>query len=154
MTKHPSFITWSIVHILFPLSPIFLGALIRACISSDVTWTTFDASNVAVCLALLSLFVYQSLLRTDRPLTTEDKKRERYSFVFVFVILAIFMIGLFAALISTNAFAGASATSAETAETYERALQKLALAVYCFSGFVVALAMITQQYFRLEAKIL
>jgi hypothetical protein len=90
---------WLIANITFPLLPFFLGGLIRLILIKNLCLTTFSASDLAICLALLSLSINQNLLRNVRVLENEDKKAETESWASVFLLFAIVSLVLFGIMV-------------------------------------------------------
>lgn len=86
-----------VVHVFFPLLPFALGGLLRLVTALNVSWSTFSAPDLAICLALLSLLVSQSLLRKEPDiLEDEDKKDEAKRQVYLFLGYGVSLIVLFA----------------------------------------------------------
>lgn len=93
---------WIIANIAFPLMPFFIGGAIRLIIIKKICLTTFSASDLAICLALLSLSINQSLLRNIRILDNEDKKAETETWAAVFLMCAIVSLILFGVIVFCN----------------------------------------------------
>lgn len=88
-------IVWTVVHVFFPLLPFGLGGIIRLITLNEISFTVFDASDLAICLALLSLLINQNLLKNPRNLDNEDKKTETEAQALFFLILAVCFLILF-----------------------------------------------------------
>ncbi len=74
--KIPKSSTWIRVHIVYPLIPFFLDGLIRY-ISADYVFnlTTFSSATLAMSIALLCVFVNQSIL-TKKPIIPNELDNE------------------------------------------------------------------------------
>lgn len=72
----PSTRAWVVVHLLLPLLPFLMGALVRFLSCLAVSWAAFDASELALSLCFISVFVRQSLLESEILLANRDKEDE------------------------------------------------------------------------------
>jgi hypothetical protein len=90
--KSPKTWAWFIIHILFPLLPVIIGGLIRFGLNLQLTMDTFSSSELAICVAFLCILVYQSLLKNERLLDNEDKKKEAEGMATLYLICAILLI--------------------------------------------------------------
>lgn len=140
--------TWLIIYIVFPMMPFLLGGGIRLMTLNNLSWTTFSASDLAICLALLSLFVNQSLARSARLLDNEDKKAETELQALVFLGLAFIFLIFFALIVSFGA------------EVYDLKLDMLKNSlriceIITFASLlpILSFSIKTQQSFRLRANI-
>jgi hypothetical protein len=86
---------WIILNIGIPFAPFVIGGLLRLLVTVQFSWnTTFEGSEIAICLALLSFFVAQSLHCCRKPkLDNKDKQRERRNVTaFYYFLGAIFLV--------------------------------------------------------------
>ena len=143
------FTTWTVVHVYFPLVPFGLGGLLRLVTSLDLSWNTFSASDLAICLGLLSLLVSQSLLKAEpHILDDEDKREEAKKQVYLFLFYAVVLIVFFAV------------TTVFDSLVTDRGYRELNISLRIFQGltFATLLFMLwvtrrTQQSFRLSGAL-
>src|SRR4051794_15167288 len=84
---------WILLNIIVPLLPVCLAALIRLIIRhGEPTWHTLDADELAFSLALIIVFVQQSLHKSDVLLNNTDKKGEMESYYLVLLVLFIVLL--------------------------------------------------------------
>ena len=147
--RHPSTKAWIIIYIVFPLIPFMLGGMIRMIISSGgLFWTAFSASELAICFALLSLFINQNLLRTERVLDNKDKKEDVEMAALVFLLSAVFFIVLFAVIITCDV-----TVYLHEVEMLKRPLQYFQLIVFGLAPFMLSWSISIQRSFRLRANL-
>jgi hypothetical protein len=88
-------IVWQIVNVVLPMMPFFLGGGIRLISTQNLDLATFNASDLAICLALLSLSMCQNILNSERVLDNKDKKDEAKSYALIFLLIGIVFLVLF-----------------------------------------------------------
>jgi hypothetical protein len=100
---------WIILNIGIPFTPFAIGGLLRLLITSQFSWNnTFEGSEIAICLSLLSFFVAQSLHCCRKPkLDNKDKQRERrnataFYYFLGAVFLTVFVIIVFLTTLNNN----------------------------------------------------
>lgn len=146
-TPKPSTWAWFIVHVAYPFLPFLVEGLIRF-IAGDfmMRFGTFNASTLSISLGLLSMFVNQSLLTSERPLgdvTEAESTRVAATF---FLYFAIISFCLFAALVLLRALLDQG--SSENIEGVAHAFE-----VVVFIGWIVPVtaAISTQRSFKLRS---
>jgi len=96
---------WVCVYVLLPMLPVILGAFIRLVISSwQLSYDTFSPSDLAICLALLVLLTNQSLLQHEELLDNPDKEADKATQAVGCLILAAFVLGLFALIVGCSIY--------------------------------------------------
>ena len=145
-----SALAWIVIHIGFPLSLFFLGLIMRIVASSgSISWEIFNASELAVCAILLSLFVSHSLVRNEILLPTNEKRDAIRVWVYIFWVIIFFMTAFFAAVHYTGQYSVTHEQSA--AGTHKHIFESLVIVLTVITTF---LAYRVQQHFRLETRIL
>lgn len=139
-----------VVNIAFPLTPFVLGGLVRCAVSSlSVTWETFSASELAVSLGLLALFVNQSLLNSRGAIDDDFDRREELSgSAVVFLMLAMCSFMLFGLI---EGFA--VAVNGLGVDELVLPLAIFRTAAFFFLPLVMYLAVRAQESFRLRTNI-
>lgn len=149
VSRHPSTRAWVIIHVGFPMMPFLLGGLIRLVTTScRLSWTTFSASELAICLALLAVFINQSLIRSERLLDSEDKKAEAEAQAALFLFLAVVFTALFAVVTGFGV-----AVRELHVEALRAGLHTFEIVVFAAMPLILMLSVLTQQSFRLKANI-
>ncbi len=138
---------WILVHIIFPLSPFFLGGILRLLISTP-SIDTFSATELAMSLGLLSLFVHQNLVNGKHPLNVGAREDDIKSSATGFIIWAIAFFVFFGAISTLRAV-----TSNSNAKTLESALRNVQIFVFCIAPFLIIVTCQTQRSFKLRATI-
>lgn len=124
--------TWTVTHVVFPLLPFFLGGFVRLLAGAwHFDWSTFSASDLAICLAVLCLCVNQSLVREERLLDNQDKKEDAATESVLFLVLGITLLALFSVVVAFD-----------TAVTILH-LEQLAEPLHFFQFAVAVLAIVT-----------
>lgn len=126
----------------------FMGGVIRLLTVGELSLATFSASDLAICLALLSLFINQSLVGTQRNLDNDDKKEEMIVHALLCIIFAIVFLTLFTLIIVF----GASVKDLGI-EMLERPLQQCEIITFSFLPVMLKFAFSSQKSFRLEADL-
>ena len=151
------FNAWTLVHVLFPLLPFGLGGILRLVSSLKLSWNTFSAPDLAICLGLLALLVSQSLAKmesqsipNDDPTPEaraikEDRADEVRRQIHVFLACAITLIVLFAA---TTIFE--SIVHDRGDNDFKISLRICQSVTYVSLMFILWLTRRTQQGFRLR----
>lgn len=93
---------WLLVHLVFPLLPFAMGGIIRW-LFGPFSISTFNASELSMSLGLLSLFVQQSLQRSNQSLALGTTKEDQQAAALWFLMAAIFFFVLFGVLTGTEA---------------------------------------------------
>ena len=65
-----------ILHVILPLTPFLLGALMRTITYPTMRWNILDASELSLSMGLVTVFVAQNLWTTTSPLMNDDIKEE------------------------------------------------------------------------------
>src|SRR5437764_14890944 len=94
----PSTKVWLLVHIVVPLLPFLFGGLIRGGLTSHIKLDTFSASELAISLGLLCLFVNQSLSSSELMLGNKDKEADISFWAVCFFCIGILLFVLFGVL--------------------------------------------------------
>ena len=146
--KHPATNIWILIYILFPLSPFLLGGVIRLVLSRDPTWTTFNASDLAISFALLCLFINQSLLKNEILLPNDDKVEDVELKAYYFLTFS----GIFFFLFISNVFCD-SIIKYYYMEELETSFHIFQIFVFILSVPAFIMSIKVQQTFKLRAYI-
>jgi hypothetical protein len=84
---------WHFLYIIFPIAPFFLGGGIRVIFSRNVNLATFNFSDLAICLAILSLLMFIDLY-TDKnvlkdPIVKKAARRCAWWFVSFIILFSV-----------------------------------------------------------------
>lgn len=93
----PSTINWAIIHIMIPLVPFFLIAMIRMIIYQKINWNSFDASELSFSLGFTAAFIAESLhlqdITNESASAKETRKRDEYiTLVISFTFITLFFL--------------------------------------------------------------
>ena len=94
---------WLLLHVLFPMLPFGCEAVLRSLLTCSLSFETVSASNLAMSLSLLALFVSQSLANPGIPLRVGDRADALRLRVFAFLLIAFLFFGLFVLLVEAQA---------------------------------------------------
>lgn len=139
--------TWVKIHVIFPLVPFLLEGIIRLGIRGfKVNLDTFSAPTLAMTVALLCIFVRESLNTTTRPLSDAEVKREINGVAVDFLIYTICGIAFFAVLVTLSEL-----------ENLKIQQIKTAVIVFKIATLILAVAAVwyaikVQKSFKLRAK--
>jgi heme exporter protein D len=129
--------------------PVFLGGFIRLVISSwQLSYGTFTASELAICLALLALLTNQSLLQHEELLNNLDKEADIATQAVACLVFAAVLLVLFALIVGFS-----SAIEQLHLEALQPSLQGFENFVYILSPIIIGFAILTQRSFRLKARL-
>ena len=129
--------------------PFLLGGVIRLIVSSGgLSWTAFSAAELAICIALLSLFINQNLLRSERLLDNEDIKKDAEMNALALLIVVLIYIVLFAVIITCKV-----TLDFHSVEMLKGPLLCFQLIVFLLTPFILLWTISLQQSFRLGANI-
>jgi hypothetical protein len=92
-------IVWFIIHIAFPMFPILVAGFIRFGVTQNFNRNTFNASEIAISMALLTLFVSQSLMGSEMLLDNENKKNDVEAAAKMLIMGTVTFIGLFVIMV-------------------------------------------------------
>jgi len=121
----------------------------RLLVTLQWSWSAFDGSEVAICLALLSFFIGQSLLGCHPILNNKDKREELRIEIVKYYMLGAALLAIFALIVAFNSIVN----------DLHFALLKTPLLILQigteFVGlpFTVILALKTQETYRLTARL-
>ena len=139
---------WCLVHIGIPILPFLLGSAIRVGVAcGQLSWKAFSSSDLAICLALLSLLMNQSLLRSERILDNEDKKEEVEGRATFFLILAMVLIALFSVIVALD-----SVIENYAIRALEPPLRIFEIATYLLMPTMLYLSIQTQRSYKLKVN--
>lgn len=140
---------WLILHIFIPMAPALLGGIIRMAAAQKLYWAAFSASDFAICAGLLALFVYHSLLKTERLLPDDETKYETRTQSIIFLVFAFFFAVFFALVVGFEA-------AFNVAQVYqlEWALHTFQIITLVGWLFLVVYARSIQRSYKLKARIL
>lgn len=154
MNRPPTSKVWIVINVILPLVPFLLGGMIRFVTTSlRLSWSTFSASEMAICLGLLSLFLNQSLVRSDRVLDNKDKQRDVATEAAIYLVLGVIFIALFALITAYGCIISELNLSTEVA-ALERPLRNFELIVFAMAPFMIAFSIQTQRSYRLKASLI
>ena len=140
MFTTPSSKLWFTFHVVFPLLPFTIEAGLRSALASCVSLDTLSASNLAMSVGLLAIFVSQSLANSKLPLRSgprADRIRLRMLWL---LIGAMVSFALFGTLVATGIW-GKDADSIRI------------FVIFLLTPVLVVTACRTQQEFKLKAVI-
>lgn len=147
--------TWQIMYIVFPMLPFLLSGGIKIItllhnLSLTLVFYLFStsASDLAICLALLSLFISQSLAKSERILDNEDKKAETQKQILIFLVFAIISLILFTLIVLFSTMVNYLQD-----EHAQLSLYCCGILTFVLMIIVINLSIKTQQSFRLRANI-
>ncbi len=138
---------WILVHIMFPLSPFLIGGILRLLISTP-SIDTFSATELAMSLGLLSLFVHQNLVNGKHLLNVGDRENDIRVAATLFTMWAIGFFVLFGCISTLKAI-----MSNSDAKSFEPALRNVQIFVFCIAPFLIRTTCRTQRSFKLRATI-
>ncbi len=148
--KRPSPKLWLIAYIILPLTPFILGSIIRLITASGkVFWITFNASDLAICLALASLIINQSLLRSSRLLDDRDKEEETEGEALLYLVSTIILVAFFALIVAFR-----FCVDNLQIENLNTPLHVFEVLIFIAMPIMIWLYVKTQRSFRLRARIL
>lgn len=102
--RKPTASAWIRIHILYPLTPFFIDGIIRFFTNGlSLDLHTFSAPTLSMSIALLSIFVNQSVLARQLPLANEDDREDIYSVATKFSTYSIYGFVGFTALVLLGA---------------------------------------------------
>jgi hypothetical protein len=145
--KKPSTWTWFTVNVFYPLLPFFLEGLIRLAVGDfHLGFGTFSGSTLSISLGLLCLFVNQSLLTDERPLSDASEKESMRTAATFFSSVAIASFAFFAALVLLHALLERSPNSSDLKHVTDR------FEAVVFVGCVIPVvaAVVAQRSFKLR----
>lgn len=138
-------INWHITNIVLPMVPFLVGGAIRYNNAHcTLSLNTFSASDLAICLAFLSLDIHQSILKKERPLNNEDKEQEAASHANLFLLFAIISLLLFGANVNYCSLDPC---------LVKQPLINSEYATFAFTPIVLVFSNMAQKTFRLKAAI-
>jgi hypothetical protein len=146
-TKKPSTLTWFIINVFYPLLPFFLEGIIRLTVEDfRLDFDTFSGSTLSISLGLLCLFVNQSLLTDERPLSDASERDSIRTAATFFSSFAVASFAFFAVLVLLHALLERSPASADLKhvnDTFEAVV---------FVGCVIPVvaAVVAQKSFKLR----
>jgi hypothetical protein len=92
-------LAWAKAYIVFPLVPCLLDAIIRYVVKQPTPmWKTISASNLALSIGILALFVMQTIVARNIPLEDEESKQYRLGFGYEFGFYSIVAFAFFGVL--------------------------------------------------------
>jgi len=153
MNRRPTTKKWILVNVILPLIPFIVGGTIRLIITSlQPSWNTFSASEMAICLALLSFFVNQSLVRTERILDNKDKQSDIETETMMYLVFGCVFLVLFTAITALSSIIF-DLDLGIGAEKLVMPLHIFEVLVFASAPFLVAFSIQTQRSYRLKASI-
>ena len=102
MLRTPSSKLWLLVHVGFPLLPFVLETFLPVLITASLSLDTFSTSTLAMSVALLALFVSQSLINSNIPLRTGDREDALRLRAGYFLLLAGVLFVLFGVFVTVR----------------------------------------------------
>jgi hypothetical protein len=139
-----------LLHVGLPLSPVVLGGFVRLVAYPALNWDTFSASELAICLTMLSVFVNQSL-SANRLLDFEGIADEAFGWAAMFSISALSFTVLFAIITLIPAL---TAQFPVVQNELTQRLHWFEEAVFGGTVPVLFMTILSQRKFRLRAAIL
>lgn len=135
---------WIFINVIVPLIPFFVGGILRLLFTAELSWDTFQGSEISICLALLSFFIAQSLLSSKQLLDNDDKKDDlrctiRNYFLLGTFFLLVFSVNVILACLTINMHLNHFETSLEATQIFS----------FTTSPFIVIFSLRTQGTYRL-----
>lgn len=147
--RPPSTTIWLVVHVVTPLLPFLLGGTIRLFIRSlTFSWATYSAADLAISLALVAVFVNQSLLNSEPLLDNPDKREDLRGWATVYFHAATGLIALFAVIIAL-----VSVRQDMDVDQLDTPIRLLSAAVFVTAPVLIGVAAATQRSFKLKATV-
>nr|VFK41801.1 MAG: hypothetical protein BECKTC1821E_GA0114239_101439 [Candidatus Kentron sp. TC] len=101
--NRPSSFVWIMIHLLFPLGPFLLEAIIRIGVFQDIDWTTFRSSTLAMSVGILCLFVNRSLNGHEEIIPSQEENGRMMTTIHVFSGMAVFCFVFFGVAVLSTA---------------------------------------------------
>lgn len=140
-----------VLHLILPLVPFFLGALMRTISYPMMRWNILDASELSLSMGLVTVFVAQNLWTTAlpaSPIMNDDKKEELEKEAHKSIIYSICFICLFAAVEIFNTIVN------DRQDTdYEPSLHLAQICIFLLTGFAIRYIVRTQRSYKLKARL-
>jgi len=148
-TKRPSTWTWFVVNIFYPLLPFFLEGIIRWITGGFIVhFNTFNGSTLSISLGLLSLFVNQSLLTNERPLSDSAEIESLRATATFFSSFAVLCFAFFAVLVVLQALVESSPST-----DIKRIAEAFDAVVFVGWAVPVVAAVMAQRSFKLRTTL-
>lgn len=102
--NRPSTTAWIVAHLVYPLLPAFLEGVLRFAIHGrTLRLDTLNAATLAMSVALIAVFVNQSIRTNESRVSDEYEEASRNGMCTFFNILAVVFFVLFSSLIVLGA---------------------------------------------------
>lgn len=147
-----SSLLWIKVYLIFPFIPFLVEAFFRITLNQSLCLDSFNASTYALTIALLCLFITQSLLSAGYNAENEEDRAERLGSAETFKFLMLFMFSLFVGLIILDVING-QLSKTPSRDLLGRCLLTIKITAYIFSLLPIYLAFRAQQSFKLSTTI-
>ncbi len=143
---------WIILNIGIPFTPFVIGGLLRLLVTQQLSWNnTFEGSEIAICLALLSFFVAQSLHRCKKPkLDNKDKQGERRNATALYYFLGAVFLAIFVIIVI---FTTLNKDVSFTASHFGTQIQIMQGITFVSFPFMAIVASRTQRNYHLESSL-
>lgn len=146
--KNPTAGAWIRIHILFPLTPFFIDGIIRLFTNRlTLELHTFSAPTLAMSIAILSIFVNQSVLTRQLPLANLDDCEDIYNTATKFSTYAIYGFAGFTSLVLLGALEDYKHLQIQDVKDI------FTWAIYILSFLPIINAVRAQQSFKLRATL-
>ncbi len=141
-------IYWCLVHLLFPMVPFITDTFIRY-VTNDMLFSLniLSPEKLAICIGLLSIFVYQSILTRPLILPNDQDELDKNGACVLFLIYALISFGLFVAIVLLN---GLNEFQKWNTLKYTKIFS---ITLYVISVLAIFSALIAQSSFKLKARI-
>jgi hypothetical protein len=148
--KRKSSKSWITINIVLPFSFFILGGFIRlGTTGGKINWNTFNAADLAICMALLCLLVNQSILRNRIVLINTDKINEMEGNASEVLLYGIGSIVMFALLVAFQ-----SIVYDCTDKAFVGALRTFQIFMFVVTPFPIWRIISMKRNMKLEASIL
>jgi hypothetical protein len=146
----PSTLAWTAVHLLYPLLPVFLEALIRlGAMDWHLSADTVNAATLAISAGLLSVFVNQSLRGQETPLPDDAEKDARNGACVYFMTIGICFFALFGLVVLLHTL-----VIDRQFTQLKPVLRGFQFMVFLGSSVPVVSAIVAQKSFKLRASLI
>lgn len=147
LQNRPSKRNWIIYYVILPLVPFFIGGMIRLLFTLQLSWATFEGSEISICLAILSFFVAQSLLNSHPILNSGEKREDLRRTIDNYYRLGAFFLGLFIVITILNCL-----INGMNYVRFEPSLQIAQTTAYISPLVMIIISVRTRENYRLMAR--
>ena len=149
--KASSFL-WIKVYLIFPFVPFLVEGFFRMSLNQSICIDSFNASTYSLTIALLCLFITQSLLSAGYNAENNEDRDERLSSAETFKYLMLFTFSLFVGLIILDEI-NKKLLNTPYKDLLTACLYTIKVTAYVISLLPISLALRARQSFKLTTII-